>query len=72
MEKYLPNKCLPKTGSGIKEIIARVGATSGKDMGKVMGVASKENLGEDLQPKAAAISRQKLKRAFGITSPTLY
>ena len=29
----------------LKEIIARVGATSGKDMGKVMGVASKELAG---------------------------
>ena len=29
----------------LKEIIARTGATSGKDMGKVMGVASKELAG---------------------------
>ena len=29
----------------LKEIIARVGATSGKDMGKVMGVASKKLAG---------------------------
>ena len=29
----------------LKEIIARVGATSGKDMGKVMGVATKELAG---------------------------
>ena len=27
--------------AALKEIIAEVGATSGKDMGKVMGVASK-------------------------------
>ena len=29
----------------MKEIIAEVGATSGKDMGKVMGVASKKLAG---------------------------
>ena len=33
------------TSSALKEIIAETGATSGKDMGKVMGVASKKLAG---------------------------
>lgn len=42
MEKYLP-KQLPveEVRAKIQEIIAQVGATSIKDMGKVMGVANK-------------------------------
>ena len=42
MEKYLP-KQLSETEveEKVKEIIAQVGATSIKDMGKVMGVANK-------------------------------
>ena len=32
--------------AALKEIIAKVGATSGKDMGKVMGVASKKLAGK--------------------------
>lgn len=42
MEKYLP-KQLPveEVRAKIQEIIARVGATSIKDMGKVMGAANK-------------------------------
>ena len=46
IEAYLP-KQLSAEGleARLKEIIARTGATSGKDMGKVMGVASKELAG---------------------------
>ena len=42
IEAYLPKQLSPEElEAKLKEIIARVGATSGKDMGKVMGVASK-------------------------------
>jgi hypothetical protein len=47
LEKYLPAKMgeaeLEKV---LKDIIARVGATSPADMGKVMGIASKELAGK--------------------------
>lgn len=47
LEKYLPAKIgeaeLEKV---LKDIIARVGATSPADMGKVMGIASKELAGK--------------------------
>ena len=52
--------------AALKEIIAETGATSGKDMGKVMGVASKKLAG---LAEGRAISA-KSKRAFGITSGT--
>ncbi len=43
MEVYLPKQLsTEELEAKLKEIIARTGATSGKDMGKVMGVASKE------------------------------
>ena len=46
IEAYLPKQLFPEElEAKLKEIIARVGATSGKDMGKVMGVASKELAG---------------------------
>ena len=46
IEAYLPKQLSPEElEAKLKEIIARVGATSGKDMGKVMGVASKELAG---------------------------
>jgi uncharacterized protein YqeY len=46
MEGYLPKQLSPeKLESRLKEIIAKVGATSPKEMGKVMGVASKELAG---------------------------
>ena len=41
MEAYLPKQMSPEElEAALKEIIAETGATSGKDMGKVMGVAS--------------------------------
>ena len=43
MEKYLPKQMTAE--AALKEIIAETGATSGKDMGKVMGVASKKLAG---------------------------
>lgn len=46
IEAYLPKQLsTEELEAKLKEIIARTGATSGKDMGKVMGVASKELAG---------------------------
>ena len=46
MERYLPKQLPPEELEvRIKEIIAETGATSIKDMGKVMGVASKRLAG---------------------------
>ena len=45
-EAYLPKQLSDEElNSAIKEIISKVGASSMKDMGKVMGVASKELAG---------------------------
>ena len=42
MEKYLPKQLSEaEVEAKVKEIIAQIGATSIKDMGKVMGVANK-------------------------------
>jgi len=47
LERYLPAKMSDEDLSAvIKEIISRVGATSAADMGKVMGVATKELSGK--------------------------
>jgi uncharacterized protein len=47
LEKYLPAKISDEElGAAIKEIISRVGAKSPTDMGKVMGVATKELAGK--------------------------
>ena len=46
MEAYLPKQMTPEELEvALKEIIAEVGATSGKEMGKVMGVSSKKLAG---------------------------
>ena len=46
MEKFLPKQMTAEElEAALKEIIAETGATSGKDMGKVMGVASKKLAG---------------------------
>ena len=46
IEEYLPKQLTDEElTAALKEIIARVGATSAKEMGKVMGVASKELAG---------------------------
>ena len=43
IEEYLPKALTPEElEAEVKAIIAQVGATSAKDMGKVMGVASKQ------------------------------
>lgn len=46
MEAYLPQQMTPEElEAALKEIIAETGASSTKDMGKVMGVASKKLAG---------------------------
>lgn len=46
IEEYLPKPLTEEElVAALKEIIARVGATTAKEMGKVMGVASKELAG---------------------------
>lgn len=43
IEEYLPKQLSEEElTAALKEIIARVGATSAKEMGKVMGTATKE------------------------------
>ncbi|MDE5941403.1 MAG: GatB/YqeY domain-containing protein [Muribaculaceae bacterium] len=47
IEEYMPKQLSDEELSEkLREIIARVGATSAKEMGKVMGVASKELAGK--------------------------
>ena len=47
LEDYLPKQMTPEElETALKAIIEKTGATSGKDMGKVMGVASKELAGK--------------------------
>ncbi|MFA6769237.1 MAG: GatB/YqeY domain-containing protein, partial [Parabacteroides sp.] len=47
IEKYLPKQMTTEELDGaLKEIIAKVGVTSAKDMGKVMGIASKALAGK--------------------------
>lgn len=46
METYLPQPMTPQElEAALKEIIAQTGAEGGKDMGKVMGIASKKLAG---------------------------
>ena len=47
IEEYLPKQLTDEElTAALKEIIARVGATSAKEMGKVMGVATKRLAGQ--------------------------
>ena len=47
LESYLPKQMSPEElEAAIKDIISQVGATSAKDMGKVMGVATKALAGK--------------------------
>lgn len=47
IEEYMPKQLTPEElDAALREIIARVVATSPKEMGKVMGVASKELAGK--------------------------
>ena len=62
MEQYLPQQMTPEAlEAALRDIIAEVGATSGKDMGKVMGVATKRLAG---QAEGRAISA-KVKELLG-------
>ena len=46
MENYLPKQLSPEElEAALREIIAQVGATGPKDMGKVMGTATKQLAG---------------------------
>jgi uncharacterized protein len=61
LEKYLPAKMSEgELTNIIKEIIARVGAKSPAEMGKVMGVASKELAGKADGKEISAIVKQLL------------
>lgn len=64
IEEYLPSQLSDEDLTAkIKEIIAQVGAVGPKDMGKVMGVASKSLMG---QAEGKAISA-KVKELLGQT-----
>ena len=71
LETYLPKQMsAEELEAALKEIIAEVGATSGKDMGKVMGVASKKTCRTCRRPRHLSQS----KRVAGIkkyTSPII-
>jgi uncharacterized protein YqeY len=61
IEKYLPKQMSPEELSEkVKAIIERVGATSMKDMGKVMGTATKELAGKADGKAISSIVRQIL------------
>ena len=62
MERYLPKQMTPEElEAALRDIIAQTGATSGKDMGKVMGVATKQLAG---RAEGRAISA-KVKELLG-------
>ncbi len=62
MEAYLPKQMTPEElEAALRAIIAQTGATSAKDMGKVMGVATKQLAG---QAEGRAISA-KVKELLG-------
>jgi len=61
LEKYLPsNMSEEELRKSIKEIISRTGAKSMADMGKVMGIASKELAGKADGQEISAIVKQLL------------
>lgn len=61
IEAYLPKPLTPEElEAALREIIARVGATSPKDMGKVMGTASKELAGRADGKAISALVKQLL------------
>ncbi len=61
IETYLPKPMSDEEiESAVKEIISKVGATSIKDMGKVMGVASKQMAGKAEGGKISAIVKRLL------------
>jgi len=61
IEKFLPKQLSDEEVTAkVKEIIAKVGATSMKDMGKVMGLVSKELAGKADNKKVSAIVKSSL------------
>ena len=61
MEKYLPAQLTEaEVEAKVKEIIASVGATSIKDMGKVMGVANKALAGQSDGRTISAVVKKLL------------
>ena len=59
--RYLPQPLSPEElEKAVKEIIASVGATSAKDMGKVMGVATKQLAGKAEGKAVSALVKQLL------------
>ena len=61
MENYLPKQLsADELEKALKEIIAEVGATSAKDMGKVMGVATKQLAGKAEGKAISALVKQLL------------
>lgn len=61
IEAYLPKQMTPEElEAALKEIIAETGATGGKDMGKVMGVASKKLAGKAEGRAISAMVKQLL------------
>lgn len=60
IEEYLPKQLSEEElTAALKEIIARVGATSAKEMGKVMGTATKELAGK-AEGKAISVKVREL------------
>ena len=61
IEEYLPKQLSEEElTAALKEIIARVGATSAKEMGKVMGTATKELAGKAEGKAISAKVRERL------------
>ena len=61
IEEYLPKPLTDEEiEAAVKDIIAQVGATSMKEMGKVMGIASKQMAGKAEGGKISAIVRKLL------------
>lgn len=61
IEEYLPKQLSEEElTAALKEIIARVGATSAKEMGKVMGTATKELAGKAESKAISAKVRELL------------
>lgn len=61
IEEYLPKQLSEEElTAALKEIIARVGATSAKEMGKVMGTATKELAGKAEGKAISAKARELL------------
>lgn len=73
MEKYLPKQLsTEEVKAKIQEIIAATGATSIKDMGKVMGAANKALAGLSDGRTISGIVKEQLGHATGIAATPKY